>query len=761
MEVDAVEDDGDGSEGAVVVEGLDVGELTAVERADADDEQGQVDDAAGDGGVGEDAYGHGVGEYVVVAAAQGGEELVEAGAAEEFDGVGGHDARGNDVGLSVAADDDVVGGDGVVEEVVGEAGAVVAQAGAVSEGALADVHVDQEHLLACGHEGVGDVGDGEGLAGALAQRGGHDDLGLAAGGAAHHVHVGDDHAECVVGDALHHRLAVLEGLAGAQQGPLAVEAAVEGHLAQEGDGYGVLDVAAAAHAGVHEGREQDDDGGEEEAGEEAQEHDAPAVGRYEGAAAVGAFDHAGVVVGHGLGEGVLLAAVEQEEVERLLDLLLALDREDLALLAGDGCDARLGGALVAAGVATLDFDGHDDVVDAAQDVGAELGQGRRKFLDDGVGLGALVLEAVALELDGVVLRDLALDGLVVDAEVGGNEVVGPGGVGEVFLDEHGDAQLGVVLEGVGAVPGRLAHVARGHGADVDDLVVAAVRLELVLDAAELAADDLEALVDEVGGVDGYLVLVVDGLFVVDLDDGVEQGYVELGGSGGDGDVDDGAVLLLLADAEVGGDAVDGGDLGLLDYVDGLAEPGGRHVGGGADGDEAAADGVDLAVGQGGGALVAAAVADDQAGGGGVEGHQGEGHRLAGLHVGEGDLDGCAAVDVDVAQAGAGGVDHVGAGAGHDFLEQPLRLQLQDLVGDVDAVDGVLVALEAAGRGLVGRVLDDHFGLGVVDQGRGGRAVPRESEAHDQGEHVPGPLRQQVEEDVGEVGAFRLGCFVVS
>lgn len=40
VEVDAVEDDAGGAEGTFVVEGLYVGELTAVEATDADDEEG-------------------------------------------------------------------------------------------------------------------------------------------------------------------------------------------------------------------------------------------------------------------------------------------------------------------------------------------------------------------------------------------------------------------------------------------------------------------------------------------------------------------------------------------------------------------------------------------------------------------------------------------------------------------------------------------------------------------------------------------------
>ena len=43
-----------------------------------------------------------------------------------------------------------------------------------------------------------------------------------------------------------------------------------------------------------------------------------------------------------------------------------------------------------------------------------------------------------------------------------------------------------------------------------------------LHASQFAFDDDEPLVDELGGVDGHLVLVVDGLLVVDRDQHVQN-----------------------------------------------------------------------------------------------------------------------------------------------------------------------------------------------------------------------------------------------
>lgn len=60
------------------VELLYVGELTAVDLARLDHEDGEVGNAVGDGGIGDDAHGHVVHDDVFVAFAQLGDEFVEA-----------------------------------------------------------------------------------------------------------------------------------------------------------------------------------------------------------------------------------------------------------------------------------------------------------------------------------------------------------------------------------------------------------------------------------------------------------------------------------------------------------------------------------------------------------------------------------------------------------------------------------------------------------------------------------------------------------
>ena len=104
------------------------------------------------------------------------------------------------------------------------------------------------------------------------------------------------------------------------------------NLAEERHADSLDDVAAATHTGVHEHDAQQCHSRYGHANSQAKQDDAVALRRHRRVGAVGTVDNSGIVVGHGLRQGVFLTPVEQEEVERLLYLLLALDGQHLALL---------------------------------------------------------------------------------------------------------------------------------------------------------------------------------------------------------------------------------------------------------------------------------------------------------------------------------------------------------------------------------------------------------------------------------------------
>ncbi len=544
---------------------LDLAEHRALEQAGPHDEEGDVGERGHEVGVGNDLDGRAVEEDVVVFFAEFGQKLGQAGFGEEFGRVGRRGADGQDVEGFTAGlvDHERVPVVGLAAEPVGEA--PFGLAGEDAQGALAQVKVEDDGLLALDREGVGEVGGDEGLAGADVEGGDHQDL--AAGIlAAHELEVGAHDAEGFVDDVaavgLDDDLAVFGAVGDQVPFEEALLALGRGELAEEGGGE-VLQVLTAAHGRVEDLLEVEPGEGDREAEQQGDEVDHLLVGGDGGAGAAGGSDDPGVVGGEGLRELILLTLLEEEEIQGFLDLLLALVAQELAGLQGNVADAGLGAALGLLRGGDLDVDGLDVVVQGGQDRAAQGGELLVEVLDEEVLFGTALDEAVALEHRGVELGDLGLGAGVFEADVGGQEGT-RGGAADVALEEAGDGELVVEFHQVLAGFSAELHVHLGGGAAVGHAVGGAERGDGLVHAAELFLDDAEAVGDEFVGACGDLVLVLDPVLVVAVDDHPQDVFGPLGVDVAVVEVDDGRVLAV----EGGAEAAAGSAGGALDAAAG-------------------------------------------------------------------------------------------------------------------------------------------------------------------------------------------------
>ena len=157
-------------------------------------------------------------------------------------------------------------------------------------------------------------------------------------------------------------------------------------------------------------------------------------------------------------------------------------------------------------------------------------------------LAGEVQGAVPLEEGGVVLADLRLDVRAREAGVRRHQVVHVGGIVDELLDHLGDRQLVGRLEALRGIGAGLLRESVSGLLDVRDVVALLEFLDVLLDAAEFALDDVQAVVDEQGGVAHRLVLVLHPFLVVDVQEGAEDGF----GAGREdvllGEHDDGGLL---------------------------------------------------------------------------------------------------------------------------------------------------------------------------------------------------------------------------
>ena len=292
--------------------------------------------------------------------------------------------------------------------------------------------------------------------------------------------------------------------------------------------------------------------------------------------------------------------------------------------------------------------------------------------------------------------------------------MGAGRVGEVFLDGERDTELCLVLESVGVISRGLAHVAACRRTDVDDLVAAFIVLKVALHAAELFLDDLETLVDKVGGVDCHSVLIVDGFLIIYGDEGGEHICSEARIGGFDSEVEDSGFGVFLTDAEVAEPVAHYVVARVFDHADIGVDPSCHTVLCRSDEQAGVAYLISLVYLRLEGEVLfhARHVGDPDL----LLRERGDCKREGCLRflTEECHLEGCGAVDVDVAQTAVGGVGDVSIEAAYHLLHQPLGAELQDLVGYVHLVDGVGVAVETGGCCLVGGVFDDDLSRGIVD-----------------------------------------------
>ena len=286
---------------------------------------------------------------------------------------------------------------------------------------------------------------------------------------------------------------------------------------------------------------------------------------------------------------------------------------------------------------------------------------------------------------------------------------------QVILDVRGQSELCLQFECLAVGASALGEISAGCIVDVQYAVVALVGLQFALHSSQFAADDDETLVDELSGVDSHLVLVANGILVVDGDEHVEHILGACRGSILEGEGEDAGLVLFLTYAQIGqiirGYGRDGQleDLYLLAHPVLGAEAGGSHHHAHSTYAYRLVHGHHL----GGDTLLSLHVGDAHM----LTVHhsecEGDGH--LGCGIGEGDADGCMGVELVGAQSVLILIVDIGMYALHHLLHEFLGTELEDLVGHVDLIDIVVIAVQSGRIGLVGRVLDDYGSLSEIGE----------------------------------------------
>ena len=326
------------------------------------------------------------------------------------------------------------------------------------------------------------------------------------------------------------------------------------YLAQDGQRGVAFDVHLGTELRVEEADAKHNQcryGQSEDNGDEGDHHQAGA-----GEVDDGGFHHLGVRHGDGQVHGGLLAFAQQVEVEFLFDFLLTGDLGDGLGLRGHGGNLAAGAGLLVAGILQAHARSINKVADGSIDGAQLVVHLAFQSLHLGVvGTGG-GLQAFVAAHEGVVRIDHTLDAYVADSHVDGNELLFVDRVGDVVFDVADERHLGLQahhLVGVALTLLQQLGVGTGHFAQARSALDV---LHLGVHHIQFAGYEADTLRDEGLGLLGHFVLVLEGVVVVDGNQGVHNLVGTL------------AVAVVVGDGNDGGHLVDTRNVERLQHAAG-------------------------------------------------------------------------------------------------------------------------------------------------------------------------------------------------
>lgn len=547
----AVQDDGHVRELLFGVNVLQLAQHAALQQAGTDHKDGAVGILRQDVGIGHQLDGRTVYQDIVVTGTEVGKQCLQALARQQLRRIGRNGAHRQHVETDSfgGRHHDVVDALHLTGQVITQP--VVGGTDIDRGGTAAQVTVDDQHPLSLEGQRGGDVDGQEGLAAAGIEGSQQDDLPRSRLGG-HKLQVGPQHPEGLVHHVppafLHHDFGLGQRSNFFPEQAGTAHLAVKGNLAHKGQGE-VLQVLPAPYPGIHAFLQEDDDHRKEQAQGKADQQDVLLHRSRGNHGAGGRGDDPGVVGGKGLRKLVFLPLLEEEEVERLLHLLLAFDRQQVFGLRRIGRDA--GRRLLVALLQRADLGGQcrDQVVDRTDDAAPHGAEGLVHVDHQGVPLAAVGHQVVALELQAVVFRNLALDVGALQPRIGRQQLVAAGGGGEVVADVAGHGELGVQGQDLRLGLAALRHVELRGRLHVGQQVLAFESRNVFIHMSQFAFDHAQAVVDKQGSTDRNLVLVLDPVLVIHGNQGIQHLLRPLDAGIPEAQVDYGGLLVVQGHAQ--------------------------------------------------------------------------------------------------------------------------------------------------------------------------------------------------------------------
>ena len=258
----------------------------------------------------------------------------------------------------------------------------------------------------------------------------------------------------------------------------------------------IVDVLATTHYGSHRLTQVNVSQWKSQTNEEGHQQNHLAARTCGTLAAHRWSDDTGIVGRECLRELVLLALLQQVEVQLLLHLLLTFYRKQILLTSGVRSHLCITLGLGATCRTDLRIECGDLVIDASDEVVAHLGQLLVEVEHHRVVHTRVGYQAIALQLLGIVGADQILDCTVLHTAVGGQQLVLVGITAHILAQILGHIQLVAELYGLLRSLVGLCHVHLVGGLHVGDEVLRLILRDVSIYITQLLFDDCQTIVDE-------------------------------------------------------------------------------------------------------------------------------------------------------------------------------------------------------------------------------------------------------------------------
>ena len=284
----------------------------------------------------------------------------------------------------------------------------------------------------------------------------------------------------------------------------------------------ILQIFAPTHLGVHIFTHNKESRGERQGNCKCHQEYVVTDGSSRGCTAVWLGNDTGIISRESLRKFIFLTLLQKEEIQRLLDLLLTLDGQQMVRLLGVGRKFTKSTAVDSIHSTELGTEGGLGIVERIDNGAAQITECNVKVTNKGVLLTGVGYKVVTLQQFFIIRGNLRLYSRITNAAAGWQELLGMSGIGNIIAHITHHVELVVQVLTFLISRALFAHGLGSNSLDTGHSQGTLVTSNILIDITQLIFNDGQTLLDKLIGGHTDLVAVLHPVLVVDVNNGLQD-----------------------------------------------------------------------------------------------------------------------------------------------------------------------------------------------------------------------------------------------